>query len=187
VATLVAIVAAPEHEPQEAHGFLGVPPVVWQVLNLSLFLALLYVLLKKPAASFFGSRRREVDEANREADADRKRAEELAKEIDARLSGIETEIARLREHSASEAEAESRQLVAQAEADAQRIVQRGASEIEIRVREARKELTSYAGDLAVQMADDILRRSMTEEDQKRLVAEGTDALRSLAAVPGKGR
>ena len=187
-AVLVASLREPEHEAAaESHGWLGVPSLVWQALNLVLFLALLVWLLKKPASKFFGDRRREVEEANRKAEADRKRAEELAKEIDARLSGIEVEIRRLRENSLRESENDQKALLAEAEKESQRIVARGASEIESRVREARKELTSYAGDLAVEMADEILKRSVTPEDQKRLVKEGTDALTTLAAVPGKGR
>jgi F-type H+-transporting ATPase subunit b len=184
----VALVAAraPEGEEAPAHGFLGIPPIAWQVANLALFLVLLYVLLKKPAVKFFGDRRRAVEDANRRAEADRKRAEDLAREIDARLSGIEVEIVKLRTHAASESEAEQKQLLADAEADAARIVARGSIEIETRVREARKELTAFAADLAVEMADEILRKSVTPEDQARLVKEGTDALKSLAA-PGRTR
>ncbi|HKC23899.1 MAG TPA: ATP synthase F0 subunit B [Thermoanaerobaculia bacterium] len=184
---MVAVAArAPEGEEQAAHGFLGVPTIAWQVANLSLFLVLLWVLLKKPLGRFFGDRRREVEDANRKAEADRRRAEELAREIDVRLSGIEVEIARLRTHAVEESEAEQKQLLAEAEADAARIVARGSNEIETRVREARKELTAFAADLAVEMADEILRKSVTPEDQARLVKEGTEALLSLAA-PGRKR
>jgi F-type H+-transporting ATPase subunit b len=184
-ATVALVLAPPEHEGghEEAHGFLGIPNVVWQTLNLSLFLVLLFVLLKKPAAAFFGNRRKEVDEANRKAEADRQRAEELAKEIDARLSGIAADIASLRAHAATESDSEKTQLVAEAEADAARIVARGSAEIDARVREARRELTAFAGDLAVEMAEEIVKKSATADDHARLVSEGTDALSKLAAVP----
>lgn len=184
---LVALVlSAPEHEAAaEHHDFLGVPSIVWQVVNLSLFLVLLVVLLKKPAAKFFGDRRREVEEMNRKAEADRKRAEELASQIQVRLAGIEVEIQKLRTHSMAESEAEQAALVKQTEVDAARIIARGSQEIDIRVREARQELTAYAGDLAVEMANEILKKSVTREDQERLVAEGMDGIKKLAAVPGK--
>lgn len=185
-AALVALIRAPQHGGGEAHGFLGVPNIVWQSLNLVLFLVLVTVLLKKPLASFFGGRKREVEELNRKAEADRRRAEELATEIQRRLAGIEVEIARLRTNAGSDAEAEQKELLVQAEADAGRIVARGKNEIDTRAREARQELTAFAGDLAVEMAKEILRKGTTLEDQTRLVAEGTEALR--AHVPaGRGR
>jgi F-type H+-transporting ATPase subunit b len=184
--TAVAIVAVrvPEGEEPAAHGFLGVPTIVWQAANLVLFLVLLVVLLKKPLSKFFGDRRREVEERNRKAEADRRRAEELKAEIDGRLVGIETEIERLRSQAKSDVEAERTELLNQAEADAKRIVARGALDIDTRVREARAELTAFAADLAVEIADDLLRKAVTPEDQARLVDEGAEALRKLAANRG---
>lgn len=188
---MAALVLVREPEVQDeshaAHGFLGVPTIVWQAANLVLFLALLVVLLKKPLSKFFQDRRRQVEEEHRRAEADRRRAEELAKEIDARLAGIEVEIANLRTHAATESRKEEQELVAQAEADAQRIVARGSAEIEARVREARKELTAYAADLSVEMADEILKKSLTPEDHARLVNEGTDELVKLSVVPTEKR
>ena len=189
LAAVALVLAPPEHEGagEATHGFLGIPNIAWQTLNLGLFLVLLFVLLKKPAATFFGNRKKEVEDANLKAEADRRRAEELAKEIDARLSGIEAEIASLRTHAATESAAEQKQLLAEAEADAARLVTRGSAEIEARVREARRELTAFAGDLAVEMAEDIVKRSATPEDHARLLSEGTDALAKLTAVPSGKR
>jgi F-type H+-transporting ATPase subunit b len=187
--TAFVLVREPEasEESHAAHGFLGVPTIVWQAANLVLFLVLLVVLLKKPLSKFFADRRRQVEEEHKKAEADRLRAEELAQEIDARLSGIEVEIANLKSHAATESQKEEKELVAQAEAEAQRIVARGSAEIDARVREARKELTAYAADLSVEMADEILKKSLTPEDHARLVDEGADALGKLAVVPSGKR
>jgi F-type H+-transporting ATPase subunit b len=188
---MTALVLAKEPESSEeshaAHGFLGVPTIVWQATNLVLFLALLVFLLKKPLGKFFADRRRQVEEEHRKAEADRRRAEELAKEIGARLSGIEVEISNLKSNAAVESQSEEKRLVVEAEAEAQRIVARGSAEIDARVREAKKELTAYAADLSVEMADEILKKSLTSEDHARLVNEGADELGKLAAVPSGKR
>ena len=186
VATRASAVVAQPHEKAEggehaaeSHGFLGVPNIVWQTLNLGLFLVVLWWLLRKPVATFFGDRRREVEEASKRAEADRRRAEELAGQINERLAAVEVEIQNLRTHAAKESEAEQAAALKQAEVDAARIVARGRTEVDSRVREARGELTGYAGDLAVEMAEKLLRGSVTPEDQRRLVSEGVVALGNL--------
>ena len=179
---LVRFLLAPEagegHEA--AQTFLGVPFVVWQVANLVLFLALLVYFLKKPLVTFFTERRMGIEGALRAAEEKRHRTEALTAEISARMSRIEAELAELRVHAQHEADAEQASLVAQTEADAARIVSRASAEIDSRVRTARLELTSYAGDLAVEIAEGMLKKNLTPEDQRRFLKEGLVALNELS-------
>ncbi|MEO6326263.1 MAG: ATP synthase F0 subunit B [Thermoanaerobaculia bacterium] len=179
--TLLRLLSPEAGEGHEAaHTFLGVPFLYWQIANLVLFLALLVYFLKKPLASFFTGRRLEVEQALRTAEEKRLRAEALAAEITARMGRIERELAELKTHADKEAAAEQRSLTAQTEADAARIVARASAEIDSRVRSARQELTSYAGDLAVEIAEDILKKNLTPEDQNRFLRDGVVALNDLS-------
>jgi len=164
-----------------AETFLGLPAVVWKTANLLLFFGLVWWLLKKPLAAFFGERRTEVAKALSKAEEDRRRAEELAAQLNARLAQIETELANLKATARRDAEAEHAALLTQAEEESARIVSRTKGEIESHVRHARTELTGYAGDLAVELARDLLARQVTPEDQKRLVADGVAALAKAKA------
>ena len=160
----------------EAKGFLGVPNLVWQVTNLAFFLGLLWYFLRKPVAEFFGTRRTEVAKALAKADDDRKRAESLAAELAKRLAQIETELMNLKEGARKDAETEHAALLKQTEEDAARFLARASTDVDNRVRAARAELTAYAGDLAVEVAREILAKNVTPEDEKRLVAEGVAGL-----------
>ncbi len=51
-----ALLLLAEEGHEAAKGFLGVPTLVWQVVNLAAFLGLLWYFLKKPVAEFFGNR-----------------------------------------------------------------------------------------------------------------------------------
>jgi F-type H+-transporting ATPase subunit b len=153
---------------------------VWQVANLVAFLGLLWYFLRKPVAEFFGNRRVEVGKALAKADEDRARAEALAKELARRLAQIETELANLKETARRDAEAEHAALLKQTEEDAARFLARASTDVDNRMRAARAELTAYAGDLAVEVAKEILARSVTPEDEKRLVAEGVAELSARA-------
>jgi F-type H+-transporting ATPase subunit b len=163
-------------EGGKAETFLGLPFVVWKTANLLLFFGLMWWVLKKPLASFFGERRAEVAKNLEKAEEDRRRAEALAAELSARLAQIETELSNLKAAARRDAEAEHGALLSQAAEEAGRIVSRTKGEIDSRIRHARAELTGYAGDLALEIARDLLKRNITSSDQTRLVADGVAAL-----------
>jgi F-type H+-transporting ATPase subunit b len=174
--TAAALLLLAEEGHEAAKGFLGVPTLFWQVTNLAAFLALLWYFLKKPVAEFFGNRRIEVAKALEKADEDRRRAEALAGELTRRLAQIETELVNLKDAARKDAEAEHAALLKQTEEDAARFLARATAEVDNRIRAARAELTAYAGDLAVEVAKDLLAKNVTPEDEKRLVAEGVAEL-----------
>lgn len=166
-----------------AHGaatFLGVPLWIWQVVNLALFLGLLVWALRKPVATFFGTRREGVEKALKKAEEDRAKAAALLAEVDARVARLDTELAEIGTRARREAEEDQAALLREADSEAVKIVERARAEMDSRVRAARKELTAYAGDLAVEIARDILSRNVTTEDESRLRQEGIDALRQSA-------
>ncbi len=163
-------------EGGHADTFLGLPVVLWKTANLLLFFGLMWWLLKKPLTNFFRERRAEIEKALAKAEEDRTRAEALSAQLSLRLAEIETELENLKAAAHKDAEAEQAALLASAEAEAERIVARTKGEIESRMRHARVELTEFAGDLAVEMAREMLARGVTPEDQKRLVSAGVAAV-----------
>lgn len=165
---------------EAARGFLGVPSLAWQILNLGCFVALLWFLLRKPAAAFFGNRRTTVATALVKADEDRRRAEALAKELAARLESIQTELANLKTAVRHDAEAEHAALLVKSQADADQILARTRADLDNRVRSARAELTAYAGDLSVELARELLKKNVTAGDEKRLLDEGIASLSGAA-------
>ncbi len=178
--TATALLGLAQEGHEAAKGFLGVPTLVWQVTNLVAFLALLWYFLRKPVAEFFGNRRTEVANALAKADEDRRRAEELAGKLAQRLAQIETELVNMKDAARKDAEAEHAALLKQTEEDAARFLARASADVDNRIRVARAELTAYAGDLAVEVARDLLKKAVTPEDEKRLVAEGVAGLSAPA-------
>lgn len=172
----VSLLGKLAEEGGEARAWLGVPFWIWQAANLVLFVGLLVYLLKKPAREFFAKRRAEVDEKLRRAEESRRRAEQLAKDVGQKLASIEAELAKIREAAREDAEVETAALKEQALAESQRLVARANAEITNRLALARAELTAYAGDLAVEIAAEVLKKTVTPEDHDRLVNEGVAAL-----------
>ena len=178
--TLAAALLLLEEGHGAERGFLGVPSPVWQVLNLGLFLGLLWYFLRKPLAGFLTGRTSAVAQALAKADEDRRRAERLSSELAARLASIETELANLKADARREADAEHAALLAKSQADADHLLARTRADLDNRVRAARAELTAYAGDLSVDLARDLLKKTVTKEDEKRLLDEGVASLSGAA-------
>ncbi|MBL8113592.1 MAG: ATP synthase F0 subunit B [Acidobacteria bacterium] len=170
--------AAEGHE--KANTWLGVPMPFWQGLNLVLFLGVLVYFLRKPLSNWLAERRDGVLTAQKKAESDRVKAEQLTREIQARLAKIENEIADIRLTAEKDAVHEEANLVTQAEADAKRLVARTEADIESRMRAARAELLEYAAGLSVKTAEEILRKSLTADDQRRLAQEGLASLTGAA-------
>ncbi|HSB63829.1 MAG TPA: ATP synthase F0 subunit B [Thermoanaerobaculia bacterium] len=185
--TLGTAVLFLEEGQETARGFLGVPGPVWQLLNLGLFLGLLWYFLRKPAADFFGKRKAEVAQVLAKADEDLRRAEQLSAELKSRLATIETELANLKEAARREAGAEGAALLAKTQSDADQILARTRADLDNRVRSARAELTAFAGDLSVDLARELLQKSVTAEDEKRLLQEGIAHLSGAARDRGGAR
>ena len=67
--------------------------------------------------------------------------------------------------------------IAAAEREAEKIRQAARNEVENRLKHARHELTEYAGQLATERAEALLREHITEADQKKLFS---DSLQQVA-------
>ena len=167
---LVPVVAfAQEHH--ETHKWLGVPMWIWQSANLILFGWLLWKFLAGPIRKAFGDRHDKVRSEAEEAQARRAKADQLAADIEARLKQIEADVVSIRERAVADGEKQKRELIAAAEAEAQKILKAARNEVDNRVKHARQELTEYAGQLASDRAEQILREKITDEDRRKLFAD----------------
>ncbi len=167
--------------PHEGPKFLGLPAWIWKLANMILFVGLLVWLVGGPAKRFYAERNGQIRMTASEATARRAKADQLAGDIQTRLTQIEADVRAIHERAEAEGERQRRELTEAAEAEAQRILQTAQSEIDNRLKNARHELTEYAGDLAAQRAEQLLREKITEADQKKLFDE---SVREVAEVKG---
>lgn len=177
--------AAKAAHPGEDHGgpheqpkFLGLPFWIWKLLNMILFFGFLFWLAGGPLKGALAARSQAIRDTAAEAKERHAKADQMAADIQARLSRLEGEVQAIQERAQSEGERQKRELLAAAEAEAQKILQNAQSEVDNRLRHARGELTAYAGELAAQRAEQLLREKITDEDRKKLFRE------SLAEVEG---
>lgn len=177
----VPVFASAETDPAaaaEGHGeshdelyFGFIPGWILKTLNVIVFFGLLGYLISGPVKRALASRKAAIQAAAEEARNRRARADQMAGEIQARLTQIESEVRGIRERAQAEGERQRRELVAAAEAEAAKILQAARNEVDNRLKSAREELTQFAGELATERAEAILREKMTDADRTKLFQE----------------
>lgn len=151
--------------------YFGMPGWVLKLLNMIIFIGGLAWLVGSPVKKAFAERSAAIRRAADEARERREKADRMASDIQARLSAIEAEVRAIHERAQAEGERQKRELVAAAEAESQKILNNARTEVDNRLKHARAELTAYAGQLASERAEQILREKITEQDQKNLFQE----------------
>jgi F-type H+-transporting ATPase subunit b len=98
-------------------------------------------------------------------------------EIDRRLKTLPAELEVLRAQGARDVVAEQARIAQAAAVERERLIDQTRREIEMRLRVARRDLTTHAAQLAVQIAEARIRQSITPDDQLRLVDRFTGQLK----------
>jgi F-type H+-transporting ATPase subunit b len=182
---------APEHgeatgqgDRGEAHGHGGFSGKSFslQLLN---FGALLFILIwfggramNKALRARHDQLKAEVEEAARQHAA----AEQRLREQDARMANLEKELATLRASIKDEAQREQARILTGAEERAKRISEDTKFQLDQQVKEAELRLRQEAASTAMKVADEVLRRSVGAEDDRRLAQ---DFVTSAAAQGGR--
>ena len=165
--------------PNESHGehgeapktYFGIPGWVLKILNMVVFLAILGYFLRGPVTTALAQRHEQIQRDAAEARERRTKADQMAADIQARLTQIEQEVRSIRERADADGQRQRQELMAAAEAEAAKILQSARNEVDNRLKNARHELTEYAGQLASERAETILKDKITEADQKKLFEE----------------
>ena len=157
-----------EHHEQT---YFGIPGWILKLANMLLFIGVLIYFAGGPVKKAFAERSAQIKQAALEAKERREKADRMASDIQARLSAIEAEVRAIHERAQAEGERQKRELIAAAEAESQKILTNARHEVENRLKHAKTELTEFAGQLASERAEQILREQITEADQQKLFRE----------------
>jgi F0F1-type ATP synthase membrane subunit b/b' len=144
-------------------------PTIARLFNFAVLVGGLIYLLRSPLAAHLASRSQQIRgglEAARETSAT---ATAQLAEIDRRLQSLPAELDALRARGAEEIAAEERRIQAKAETERKRLVDEMQRDVDVRVRVARQALAEHAADLAVGLATDRVRQTITDADQARLI------------------
>jgi F-type H+-transporting ATPase subunit b len=144
------------------------------IINFGILIVFFWVLLKAKIPQMFRDRTNLIRKGIQEAQAASADAARRLKDIEARLSKLDTEVAEIRSSAEREAASEEARIHQAAEEDKAKVVQAAETEITAIARNARRELKSFAATLAVDLASRKIH--VDEPTDKVLVREFVDQL-----------
>ena len=176
-----AIAFAAEEGGAHQGGGVHIPwgEIVKQAINFLILAGVLVYFLRKPFSSFLKERsellRKSIDDA---AKARAEAAEKLAA-VEARTAKLTEEIAGMNARMDVEAAAEARKLQETAAGEISRIRAQSEFTGEQEVKKAREELRREASVLTARAAEELVRKTLSPEDQERLVRENIEKIEGI--------
>lgn len=159
------------------------------VLNFAVIAAVILWAGRKFLPGLFSARTAGIQKAMQEAQKASEEARRKLADIESRLMKLDGEIGMMRDAAERDAAAEEARIQAAAQEDARKMLESAQQEIASAAKTARRELTAYAADLAIGLAQKQIRvDAATDESLVRSFATQLgDSAGSSADVPGKGR
>lgn len=162
-----------------AEGGSAVVEVGAKLLNFGLLVGALVYFLRAPVAGYLASRSSQIRQDLVTAAEMRAAATAQLAEIEKRMQALPAELEALKRQGAEDVKAEQLRIAETAAVERTRLLEQTRREIDTRMRIAKRELTEQAAALAVGVAETRIRRTITPDDQIRLV----DRYASQLAAP----
>lgn len=148
----------------------------WRVANFLILLGILYWLMWKKMKSFFSGRREGIKASLEEAEVVKADAEKKFKEYDEKIKKAEEEIQGIAAMIKAQGEEEKKRIIADAGRAAEKMKEDAKARMDQELKKAKNELRLEASELAVQLAEDILKKKVTKEDHEGMVREYLDRM-----------
>lgn len=150
--------------------------LIWTIITFVCLLVVLRLVAWKPLLSALEQRETTIRNSLDEAQQARAEAERLMAENQRILADANRESARILEQGREEAERLRASLTEQAQADAARLVEDARRDIQRERQLAVQDLKATAAELTLAATAQLLGRSVSDDDHRRLVSEFLDQL-----------
>jgi len=171
--------------------FLITPNVGLMIWTLLLFGISMYVLAKLAfprISAALDKRQHAIEESIEHAEKVRTEADELLEEYRERLRQARHEAEEIVARSRKAAETREHETMEEAENQREKLLEQTRRDIEQETRRAIQEIRNEVADLTVLATEKVTRKTLTDEDQRRLVEEALSELdfSALGAAEGEG-
>ncbi len=154
------------------HEAMPLDKILWEmgikILDVAIIAYFGFKFLSKPIAQAMANRSAAVRSALEEAPSGRREAEARLAEFQAKAAGLDLEIAAMRSAAATDMERERTILIEEGKTAAEHVAQHARETIRQEVIKARAELHRDAAELAMRLAEEHVRSTITDADRRRL-------------------
>ena len=144
---------------------------IYRCINFAILVGLLVVVVRKPLKQGLGSRVETIKEELADLESRRDAARREYAEMEARLKDASGEREVILSEFRAQGDREKQKIIDNAQVLAERIKQQAQFTIEQETSHAKAELRREVAELSAQVAEDLLKQNINQEDQSRLVDE----------------
>lgn len=149
---------------------------VWSLITFLILLGLLYKFAFNPLMRMQKARQDSIHQAITEAEALRDEAQELLANYKQQLAEAREEATAIIERARKAGESSKAELLEEARAQAEATLAKAREQIERDTRQALQRIREEVADLTVAATEKVARKSLTEEDQLRLIQEAINEI-----------
>ncbi len=146
----------------------------FRILN---FAVLIFILVKfgaKPIAEGLSGRQKKIKEDIEDLESRRAEAETSYREFESKLAGMEKEIDTIVEKAVAQAEVEKTKIIEKAEQAADDIKRQAEMAVQNEITEARRTLKNDIAEQAAAMAEELIVKNLTADDQVKIIEDYLD-------------
>lgn len=151
-------------------------PTIAKLVNLLLFIGLMFYFLRRPISEAFRGRQESIRNELMRAEEERAAAESRLEEVEGRLARLDAEVEVIRANAQREAAEERARVERATEAEIRKIREQARREIESAGKAARTELRMFTAEQSVKLAEEMIRRDIRPEDDAHLAREYVEEL-----------
>lgn len=143
-----------------------------------LFGGLAYILFK-PIRNFLYGRAVKIDRSLKDVEDSRRKEELKLEEVKNRLRRLEEEITKIKKESEIEGQREKDRIIKDAQREAEKVRHFAKEDIEMLTRAGIQELKEYTAELATELAQQRIKKKMTDETQSLFIDKSIFRLEKL--------
>jgi F-type H+-transporting ATPase subunit b len=158
--------------------------MVWTLVLFGISMIVLWKLAFPRISEALDKRQRAIEDSIDAAEKTRQEADRLLGEYRERLSEARGQADEIVERARKAAEAHERNAQEEAKTQRERLMEQTRRDIDSETRRAIQEIRREVADLTVMATEKVTRKTLTEDDQRRLVEEALGELDFAALSPG---
>lgn len=161
--------AAPSHAVKDSLSAEKLKDLGWRVVN---FIALMIILVKfgaKPIGAGLAARQKKIKDEIEDLQQKREDAEKTYNDFQVKLASVESEIDKIVDRAIAQAEIEKVKILEKAEQAVHDIKRSAEMAIQNELTEARRILKNEVADQAAAMAEELIKKNLTADDQVKII------------------
>jgi len=159
--------------------------MVWTLILFGLSMVILWKLAFPRISEALDRRQKAIEDSIDAADRTRQEADQLLEEYRERLRDARDQAEQIVQRARQAADVHERDATAEAQARREQLMEQTRREIEAETRRAIDEIRREVADLTVLATEKVTRKTLTADDQRRLLEEAISELDFTALSPGR--